>query len=35
MEVYESPKRTIFPLQLSFDSSDFTQVPLLPSYADL
>ena len=31
---HESPKRTIFPLQVGFEASNFTQVPLQPSCGD-
>jgi len=30
-----SPKLIIFPLQVGFEASNFTQVPLQPSCADL
>ena len=31
LQAYGSPKRTIFPLQVGFEASNLTQVPLQPS----
>jgi len=35
VEAYGSPKRTIFPLQVGFEVSNSTQVPLQPSCTHL